>query len=93
MARTKAANPAAELARPAAVGKLFDEAIRSGKVESLGKEGSEVSRSERRDRREERQAWERALVSGSASPLRRRESGEEAKIGEQEAVVWVRKSD
>ena len=75
------------------MGKLFDEAMRSGKVESLGKEGSEVSRSERRDRREERQAWDRALVSGSALPLRRRESGEEAKVEEQEAVVWVRKSD
>lgn len=30
MARTRAAKPAAEEARPAAVGKLFEEAIRNG---------------------------------------------------------------
>ena len=67
--------------------------MRSGKVESFGNEGSEDSSLERRDRREERQAWERALVSASTLPLRRRESGEEAKVEEQEAVVWVRRSD
>ena len=56
MARTRAANPAAELARPAAVGKLFEEARRSGYAESVGREGSEFSSRERRVRREVRHA-------------------------------------
>jgi len=40
MARTRAAKPAAEDARPAAVGKLLEDTIRNGRVESFGKEES-----------------------------------------------------
>lgn len=56
MARTRAANPAAEDARPAAVGKLFAEQRRRGYVESGAKVESDFSREARRARREERQA-------------------------------------
>jgi hypothetical protein len=51
MARTKAANPAAELAKPAAVGKLFSDTMRSGRAESFGREESVDSRVWRRERR------------------------------------------
>lgn len=61
MARTRAAKPAAEDARPAAVGKLLALTIRRGKVESFGKEGSVSSISERRVRRDCRQARERGV--------------------------------
>ena len=61
MARTRAAKPAAEDARPAAVGKLFALAMRRGKVESFGKEGSASSSSERRALRDFRQARERGV--------------------------------
>lgn len=56
MARTRAANPAAEDARPAAVGKLFSETMRRGRVESLGREELEASRDERRARSSRKQA-------------------------------------
>ncbi len=75
MARTRAAKPAAEDARPAAVGKLFVLARRRGKVDSFGREGLESSREERRSRRAWRQARERGVVRGSAWPFRRRASG------------------
>lgn len=61
MARTRAAKPAAEEARPAAVGKLFALARRRGWVDSLGREGSLASSSERRARRDWRQARERGV--------------------------------
>jgi hypothetical protein len=56
MARTRAANPAAELASPAAVGKLFSDTTRSGYEESLGRDVSADSSSLRSVRRLERQA-------------------------------------
>ncbi len=74
MARTRAAKPAAELARPAAVGKLFVETMRRGRGESLGMEGLAFSRSERRARREVRQAVERGVSRLWGAELRRRVS-------------------
>jgi len=50
IARTRAANPAAELASPAAVGKLFSETIRRGRVESFGSDEFDDSRAARRER-------------------------------------------
>ena len=50
------------------------------------------SRAARRERRERRQARERGVVRGWGELFRRRESGGE-KLGEQEAVVWVFRSD
>ena len=72
MARTKAAKPAAEEARPAAVGKLLVLTSLRGKVESLGIESSLSSTSFRRERREERQARDRGVSSVWFWPLRRR---------------------
>ena len=60
MARTKAAKPAAEDARPAAVGKLFTETRRSGNVDNGGKVGFASSRVARRARRAWMQARGRA---------------------------------
>jgi hypothetical protein len=60
MARTRAAKPAAEDARPAAVGKLFSDTMRRGKEDSLGSEGSTLSRAERSARSSRKQAWVRA---------------------------------
>lgn len=91
IARTRAAKPAAEDARPAAVGKLFSETIFRGKEESFGREGSEASRTERRERNSRKQAWVRAPVTSWGEEFRRRES-EEGKDAEQAAVVWVRRS-
>ena len=90
-ARMRAAKPAAELARPAAVGKLFCETILSGKEASLGREGSEASRAERSARSSRKQAWVRAPETSSGLELRRRESSG-PKEEEQAAVVWVRRS-
>lgn len=50
----------------------------------------ELSREERRERSSRKQAWVRALEMSWGEPLRRRESS--VKVGEQEAVVWVRRS-
>ena len=91
MARMRAANPAAELARPAAVGKLLLLTRRRWRGESAGRDGSEASRSARRARRERRQASERGVSSDWGVLFRRSESVE--KRGEQAAVVWVRRSD
>lgn len=74
MARTNAANPAAELASPAAVGKLFEETICRGKVDSFAKDGSFSSTSALRARRERRQAWERGVWSDCGALFRRRVS-------------------
>lgn len=50
MARIRAAKPAAEDARPAAVGKLFSETILRLRAASLGRAASDDSRAERRER-------------------------------------------
>ena len=60
IARTRAAKPAAEDARPAAVGKLFSETMRRGRVAILGREESEASRAVRRERSSRKHAWVRA---------------------------------
>lgn len=60
MALTSAAKPAADDARPAAVGKLFSETIFKGRVESFGSEVSEASRAERRVRSSRKHACVRA---------------------------------
>lgn len=91
MARTRAANPAAEEARPAAVGKLFSETIRSGREASLGRRGSEASSEERRVRSSRKQAWVRAPETSCGEELRRRVSSG-PKVEEHAAVVWVRRS-
>ena len=90
MARTRAAKPAAEEARPAAVGKLFSDTILSGRDERFGKVGSRDSSSFRRERRERRQACVRAPEMSWGLPFRVRVSF--WKAGLQEAVVWVRRS-
>ena len=77
MARIRAAKPAAEDARPAAVGKLFEETMRSGNVDNLGRAESACSISARRARREKRQACARAPSSDSGFPFRVRVSGAE----------------
>jgi hypothetical protein len=74
MARTRAAKPAAEDARPAAVGKLFSETIRKGSVESLGSDWLDDSSSDRNDRRALRHACVRGVWRVCGAPLRRRES-------------------
>ena len=91
MARTRAAKPAAEEARPAAVGKLFSETSLRGYVDSLGREASLASRAARRLRSSRKHAWVRAPVISDDSPFRMRlsPSGNDA---EQEAVVRVRRS-
>jgi len=91
IARTRAAKPAAEEARPAAVGKLFSETIFRGRVESFGREESEASRAARRERSSRKQAWVRAPVTSWGDEFRRRES-EVGKDAEQAAVVCVRRS-
>jgi len=58
----------------------------------LGREGSAASRAARRERRAVRQATGRAEEISCGWELRRRESAG-GKEGEQEAVVWVRRSD
>ena len=63
IARTRAAKPAAELARPAAVGKLLTLTMRRGHWLSLGRGVEDCDSSVwRRERREWRQAWVRAWV-------------------------------
>ena len=61
MARTRAAKPAAEDASPAAVGKLLALTSLREWVDSFGKEGLASSNSERRARKDLRQASERGV--------------------------------
>ncbi len=91
MARTSAAKPAAELARPAAVGKLFSLTIRRGYVDSGGRFGSCCSSLCRRERNSRKQACVRAPETSWASEFRTSVSGW-GNDGEQAAVVWVRRS-
>jgi hypothetical protein len=74
MLRTRAAKPAAEEARPAAVGKLFSETMRRGSWESLGREGLADSRRARWARSALRHACVRAVWMDWGAELRRRES-------------------
>jgi hypothetical protein len=90
IARTRAAKPAAEEARPAAVGKLFSDTILRFRVDSFGRSGEAASSCLRRERSSRRQAWVRAPEISWSLPLRRRESVAYAR--EQDAVVWVRRS-
>ena len=92
MARTSAAKPAAEDASPAAVGKLLALTNLRGRVDSLGREGSASSSSERRARRDFRQASERGVERDWGALFKSKVSGP-VKVEEQEAVVWVRRSD
>ena len=92
MARTRAAKPAAEDASPAAVGKLLTETRRKGNVERGGIVGSASSRVTRRLRKAWRQARGRGEEISCRALFSRRVSGGE-KEAEQEAVVWVRRSD
>jgi hypothetical protein len=90
MARTKAAKPAADEARPAAVGKLLRETILRGSDDSFGRDESASSTWRRRVRSSARQACVRAPEMSWSEPLRVRES-----LGYwllHEAVVWVRRS-
>src|SRR4051812_3119292 len=91
MARTKAAKPAALLARPAAVGKLFSDTIFSGNVDSFGRMLSASSSCFLSARSSRKHAWVRAPETSWAEPFRSRESAWVYE-GEQEAVVWVRRS-
>jgi hypothetical protein len=91
MARTSAANPAAEDASPAAVGKLFSETIFKGKVESFGNESLAASRAARLARSSRKHACVRAPEISETSPLRMRLSPSVYEA-EQEAVVRVRRS-
>ena len=70
MARTSAAKPAADDARPAAVGKLFSDTSFRFMVLNFGRVGSAASRVERRVRSSRRQACVRAPEMSWASPLR-----------------------
>lgn len=75
MARTRAAKPAAELARPAAVGKLFSETTLRFHCEIFVNLGSAASISDRRERREAMQARVRGDLDMSwDEPLRMRRS-------------------
>lgn len=91
MARTRAAKPAAEEARPAAVGKLFSETIFNGRVDSFGRLGSLDSRAARRARSSRKQACVRAPETSWGVELRMRVS-EEGNLAEAAAVVYVRRS-
>lgn len=91
MARTKAAKPAAELARPAAVGKLFVDTIRRGYVDNGGSEESAASRAARRERRARRHACVLGVWISCACELRTRVSTS-GKWEEHDAVVCVRRS-
>lgn len=91
IARTSAAKPAADDARPAAVGKLFSETMRRGRVESFGREGLDASRAERSERSSRKHACVRAPETSWGEELRRRVSSG-PKVEEQAAVVCVRRS-
>lgn len=70
MARTRAAKPAALLARPAAVGKLLAELIFRCWVLSLGSDESCASSCDRRVRSSARQALLRGVSRDWGEPLR-----------------------
>jgi hypothetical protein len=89
-ALTKAAKPAAELANPAAVGKLFSETMRSGKEDKLGREESADSRALRKERNSRKHAWVRAPDTSCGFELIWRVSS--VKEDEAAAVVCVRRS-
>lgn len=91
MARTRAAKPAADDARPAAVGKLFSETMRRGSAASLGREGLAASRTERRARSSRKHACVREPETSCGEELRRSVSSL-GKKEEQAAVVWVLRS-
>lgn len=91
MAWTRAAKPAAEDARPAAVGKLFSDTILRGRLDSLGKEESVFSRAARLARSSRKHACVRAPEMSDSSPFRVRVSPS-LKLAEHEAVVRVRRS-
>lgn len=74
MARTRAANPAAEDARPAAVGKLFSETMRRGKVESLGSDGFSASSAALKERNSRKQACVRVPETSCGLEFRSRVS-------------------
>ena len=74
MARTSAANPAALLASPAAVGKLLYETILRCCEESWGRAGSLDSRADRSARSSRRQAWVREEERDWGAELRVRVS-------------------
>ena len=90
IALTSAAKPAAELAKPAAVGKLFSETIRREREASFGREESADSRAVRRARNSRKQACVRAPETSWGEPLICRVSS--LKAEEHAAVVWVRRS-
>lgn len=73
------------------MGKLFSETIRRGRAESLGREGLDASRAERRERSSRKHAWVRAPKTSWGDEFRRRVSSG-PKLEEQAAVVWVRRS-
>jgi hypothetical protein len=91
MARTRAAKPAAEEARPAAVGKLFSETMCRAHFDNGGRDGLADSSCVRRARRLVRQATRRAFESiGWGAPFSQRRVS--SKEGEQEAVVRAQRS-
>lgn len=90
MARTMAAKPAAEDARPAAVGKLFSDANFRGRFEVFGNEGSDASRAALLARSSRKHACVRAPDTSAACPFRVRLSPS-AKEAEHDAVVRVRR--
>ena len=90
IALTNAAKPAAELARPAAVGKLFSLTIFRCIELSLATCGAPASSFCRCCRSSRRQAWVRLPLMSWGWPLR--VSVSESKDGAQEAVVCVRRS-
>lgn len=85
IARTSAAKPAADDARPAAVGKLFSDTILRCMVLNLATEGAPSSMRLRCCRNSRRHAWVRFPEMSCSSPLR--VSMSESKDGEQDAVV------
>ena len=91
MARTRAANPAAEEASPAAVGKLFSDTTCTLYSLSFGSEGLASSRAFRSCLSSRKQAVCRAPETSWASPLRKRRFS--VKDALQAAEVCVRRSD
>lgn len=85
---TNAANPAAEEAKPAAVGKLFSETMCNFICDNFGESG--VSIDARKFLKSAKHAWVRGVSSDSNFPLSHNWSF--SNDGEAEAVVNVRKS-
>lgn len=69
---------------------MFSETIRSGREESLGRDGLDDSRAERRERSSRKHAWVRAPLTSWGEEFRRRLSS--VKEEEQAAVVCVLRS-